>query len=144
MRLGFIGLGKHLAEECGLDIEALGKVVRHSDAVMLRKTTAVVDAGLEAVAAGLGVRHPDRRRRKSDNESAAEGDSMLTHTRDELQTLFLGMTGRTAEDSGILSIDQYGEDLIVASAQFDDSIFDRVVSLPALTCSWSSTRWVTW
>ena len=46
---------------------------------------------------------------------------MLTHTRDELQTLFLGMTGRTAEDSGILSIDQYGEDLIVASAQFDDS-----------------------
>ena len=46
---------------------------------------------------------------------------MLTHTRDELQALFLDMAGRTAEDFGILSIDQYGEDLIVASAQFDDS-----------------------
>jgi uncharacterized protein (TIGR00369 family) len=46
---------------------------------------------------------------------------MLTHTRDELQALFLDMTGRTAEDSGILSIEQYGEDLIVASARFDES-----------------------
>jgi uncharacterized protein (TIGR00369 family) len=46
---------------------------------------------------------------------------MLTHTRDELQALFLGMTGRTVEDSGILSIEQYGEDVIVASARFDDS-----------------------
>jgi acyl-coenzyme A thioesterase PaaI-like protein len=46
---------------------------------------------------------------------------MLTHTRDELQALFLGMTGRTAGDAGILSIDHYGEDLIVASAHFDDS-----------------------
>jgi 3-hydroxyisobutyrate dehydrogenase-like beta-hydroxyacid dehydrogenase len=41
---------QRLAEECGLDIEALGKVVRHSDsvtggpgAIMLRKTTAVVE-----------------------------------------------------------------------------------------------------
>jgi uncharacterized protein (TIGR00369 family) len=48
---------------------------------------------------------------------------MLTHTRDELQALFLGMTGRTAGDAGILSIDHYGEDLIVASAHFDDSQF---------------------
>jgi uncharacterized protein (TIGR00369 family) len=46
---------------------------------------------------------------------------MLTHTRDELQTLFLGMAGRAVGDFGILSIDQYSEDLIVASAQFDDS-----------------------
>jgi 3-hydroxyisobutyrate dehydrogenase-like beta-hydroxyacid dehydrogenase len=41
---------QHLAEECGLDIEALGNVVRHSDtvtggpgAIMFRKTTDVVD-----------------------------------------------------------------------------------------------------
>jgi hypothetical protein len=40
---------------------------------------------------------------------------MLTHTRDELQALFLGMTGRTVEDSGTLSIEQYGEDVIVGS-----------------------------
>jgi acyl-coenzyme A thioesterase PaaI-like protein len=55
------------------------------------------------------------------DECAAEGDSMLTHTREELQALFLDMTGRTAEDSGILSIEQYGEDLIVATARFDES-----------------------
>src|SRR5271156_4017020 len=46
---------------------------------------------------------------------------MLTHTRDELQALFLGMAGSTAEESGILSIEQYDEDAIVASAWFDDS-----------------------
>jgi uncharacterized protein (TIGR00369 family) len=46
---------------------------------------------------------------------------MLTHTRDELQALFLGMTGSTAEESGILLIEQYDEDVIVASAWFDDS-----------------------
>lgn len=46
---------------------------------------------------------------------------MLTHTRDELQALFLGMAGRTAEDSRILSIEQYGEDVIVASVRFDES-----------------------
>jgi uncharacterized protein (TIGR00369 family) len=46
---------------------------------------------------------------------------MLTHTRDELQALFVGMTGSAAEDSGILSIEQYGEDVIVASARFDES-----------------------
>ena len=46
---------------------------------------------------------------------------MLTHTRDELQALFLGMTGSAAEDFGILSIEQYGEDVIVASARFDES-----------------------
>jgi uncharacterized protein (TIGR00369 family) len=46
---------------------------------------------------------------------------MLTHTREELQTLFLGMAGRTAEDSGILSIEQYDENVIVASARFDES-----------------------
>jgi len=41
---------QRLAEECGLDIEALGKVVRHTDAItggpgaiMLRKTTARVE-----------------------------------------------------------------------------------------------------
>jgi uncharacterized protein (TIGR00369 family) len=45
---------------------------------------------------------------------------MLTHTRDELQALFLGITGRTAEDS-ILSIQKYCEDVIVARAQLDDS-----------------------
>ena len=67
MRLGFIGLGKHLAEECGLDIEALGKVVRHSDAVMLRKTTAVVDAGLEA-----------GRRRSRCSASWTDADGILT------------------------------------------------------------------
>jgi acyl-coenzyme A thioesterase PaaI-like protein len=51
----------------------------------------------------------------------SEGDSMLTHTRDELQALFLAITGRAAEDSGILSIEQYSEDVIVARARFDDS-----------------------
>lgn len=41
---------QRLAEECGLDIEALGKVVRHTDAItggpgaiMLRRTTAVIE-----------------------------------------------------------------------------------------------------
>jgi uncharacterized protein (TIGR00369 family) len=46
---------------------------------------------------------------------------MLTHTRDELQAVFLGMTGRTGDEPGLLSIETYGEDVIVASASFDDS-----------------------
>jgi uncharacterized protein (TIGR00369 family) len=46
---------------------------------------------------------------------------MLTHTRDELQALFLAMTGSKAHDSGILSIEQYSEDVIVARAHFDAS-----------------------
>jgi len=58
---------------------------------------------------------------------------MLTRTREELQALFLDMTGRTAQDSGILSIEQYGEDLIVAGARFDDSLSDRVASSRAPT-----------
>jgi uncharacterized protein (TIGR00369 family) len=46
---------------------------------------------------------------------------MLTHTRDELQAVLLGMTGSTDDQPGILSIETYDEDVIVASASFDDS-----------------------
>ena len=46
---------------------------------------------------------------------------MLTHTRDELQAIFLGMTGGTGDDPGILSIENYDENVIVARARFDDS-----------------------
>jgi acyl-coenzyme A thioesterase PaaI-like protein len=45
----------------------------------------------------------------------------LTHTREELQEHFLGLTGRSHTDPGVLAIEHYSPELIVATTTFDES-----------------------
>ena len=46
---------------------------------------------------------------------------MLTHTKDELQEHYLHLIGRTGADPGVLSIERYSEELIVARVEFDET-----------------------
>ena len=46
---------------------------------------------------------------------------MLTHTRDELQEYFLTFTGFSHGDPGVLSIQGYSAESIVATTTFDES-----------------------
>jgi hypothetical protein len=43
---------------------------------------------------------------------------MLTHTRDELQADYLRLISRTGDEPGVLTIEEYSEDLIVARTSF--------------------------
>jgi acyl-coenzyme A thioesterase PaaI-like protein len=43
---------------------------------------------------------------------------MLTHTREELQADYLRLISRTGDEPGVLTIDHYSEDLIVARTSF--------------------------
>jgi len=43
---------------------------------------------------------------------------MLTHTREELQADYLRLIGRTGDEPGTLTIDEYSEEVIVAHTSF--------------------------
>jgi uncharacterized protein (TIGR00369 family) len=58
----------------------------------------------------------------------------LTHTRQELQEHFLGMTGRSHTDTDVLAIEHYSPELIIATVTLNESQLrpGGIVAGPAL------------